>query len=212
MVRYVKKSTGIKINDEGYIIEDDSMKPAHEHGTAIALSIRHICESIELTSINILNETLSADGRVLICAFQQALLDNPDIIHLSLGTTKWMYKFPLKKIVKEASQIGSIVVSAANNYGIRSYPSCIKGVVGVKGCKMHDYMKVGYKDGFFYAQFDVKKIRGIDELASGSYVSGNSMAAGYITGHIASLKYSNNTHNNAEIIELLKSLAQRMEE
>lgn len=203
MYIYVKKSTGIRINDSGYIIQDDCMKPTHEHGTAIALTIRHICEDVEIISINILNERLSADGRVLLCAFQKALSYKPDIIHMSLGTTRWIYKYQLRKLVKKASKLSVIVVSAADNYGTKSYPAYLKGVAGVKGCKMSDYMKVKFRNGFFYAPFDIHNIRGINELDLGGYMSGNSMAAGYITGHIATLKY---TFNNAEIIKFLNTI------
>lgn len=206
LARYVKKSTGIRINDAGYIIEDGTMKPAHEHGTVIALTIRHICENVEIVSINILNEKLSADGRVLICAFQQAISYKPDIIHMSLGTTKWNYKHPLRKLVKKASKLSTVIVSAANNFPVKSYPAYIKGVVGVKGCKTSDYMNVEYKNDFFYAPFDVKNIRGINELSTAKYFTGSSVAAGYITGHIASLKYSKNILSNLEIIEFLKTL------
>jgi hypothetical protein len=67
------------VNDEGYIVEDKSLKPRHEHGTAISMIIRDICENVEFISVNILNERLTTDGRVLIHAFREALSYKPDI-------------------------------------------------------------------------------------------------------------------------------------
>jgi subtilisin family serine protease len=207
LAKYVKKSTGFKVNDEGYIVEDQNLKPRHEHGTAIAMIIRDICENVEFISVNILNERLTTDGRVLIHAFREALSYKPDIIHLSLGTTRWRYKFPLKRLVKEATGKDVVIVSAANNQGIKSYPAFIKGVVGVKGYRLINKSEFFYENNFFYAPIGTKNISGISELEHGDKEIGNSMAAAYITGHIA-MKYDlKSTKGIEDFIEKIKLLS-----
>ena len=205
------KSTGFKVNDEGYIVEDKSLKARHEHGTAIAMIIRDICENVEFISVNILNERLTTDGRVLIHAFREALLYKPDIIHLSLGTTRWRYKLPLKKLVKKATKNGVIIVSAANNEGIKSYPAFIKGVVGVKGYSAINKTDFFYNDGFFNAPMGTKNIRGISELEHSDRAVGNSMAAAYITGHIAMNYNRQSTEGVEDFIEKIKLLSIKKE-
>ncbi|MCX7920904.1 MAG: S8 family serine peptidase [Clostridia bacterium] len=206
--RFVKESIGFRVNNEGYIVEDKNIEIKNKHGTVIAMIIRNICKNVEFISMNILNERLATDGRILICAFHQALDYKPDIIHLSLGTTRWRYRFALRKIVKEAEKNNIIVVSAANNEGLKSYPAYTKGVVGVKGrADITGYREFWYQKGFFYAPLGVRDIYGINEIDNGERSVGNSMAAAYITGHIASIKCSKNIKSNAEIIEYLKSRA-----
>ncbi|URZ05981.1 hypothetical protein CLROS_013130 [Clostridium felsineum] len=147
--------------------------------------IKDICNDVEFIDINILNDKLTTDGRILVHAFKKAILCNPDIIHLSLGTTRWRYKFPLKKLVNEALKKDVTIVAAASNDGAQSYPVAIKGVIGVKGYETSDKFGFYYSEGFFYAPVDTKNIRDISELKYGKSIIGNSMSAAYITAHIA---------------------------
>ncbi len=181
--KYIKKETGFKINDNGVIVEDMAMPIKHEHGTLIALIIRHICPKVELISINILNERLATDGRVLIYALEKALEYKPNIIHLSLGTTKKRYKWYLNNIIKRARKTNIIIVSAANNEGIRSYPAYLKGVIGVKTID-RNYRENHYDGKFYYILDDAQNIRGVNELKNKS-MTGNSISAAFITGYIA---------------------------
>jgi hypothetical protein len=135
----------------------------------------------------------------------------PDIIHLSLGTTRWRYKFPLKKLVKEAIGKDVIIVAAANNQGIKSYPAFMKGVVGVKGHGGINKSEFFYENNFFYAPIDIKNISGISELEHVEMAVGNSMAAAYITGHIA-MKYDlKSTKGINDFIEKIKLLSIKKE-
>lgn len=196
-------STGFSMTDTGMIIEDHAIKPRHEHGTAIALIIKQLCENVRFISVNILNERLVTDGRILIQALKTTIEYTPDIIHLSLGTTKWRYKSQLKKIVKLANSKNILIVSAADNQGHRSYPAYLKYVIGVKGLKYENYTDYDYKNGFFYASYSTNKIDGMNQFINKN-MSGNSMAAGYITGHISKIKYRNFNKDNSEIIKILK--------
>lgn len=199
----MKKSTGFKMSDEGTIIEDCTIKVRHEHGTAIALIIKQLCKKVKFISINILDENLLTDGRILIRAFKSAIGYVPDIIHLSLGTTRCRYKLELKKLVKDANSKNIIVVSAANNEGRRSYPAYLKYVIGVKSGDYKSYMEYEYKKGFFYSPYNISQIDGMNELQNKN-MCGSSIAAAYITGHIATIKYKNYSQENYEIIKELK--------
>lgn len=205
---YVIKSTGFRVDIDGYIIEDNEMKISNEHGTAIALIIKHLCTNIELISINILNQSLATDGRILLYALEKALQLNPDIIHLSLGTTKWKYSFPLKKIVKQANNNNILIVSSAHNNGLRSYPAYLNGVIGVKALNYGIKNKLLFSKNFFYATYTPTDIPGIEQLANKNH-EGTSMSAAFVTGYIASLKSQMYCKNNEVVKRYLIELANK---
>ncbi len=199
---YVTKCTGFSVNPEGCIVEDQTADIKHPHGTAIAMIIKHLCQNIEFISVNILNERLTADGRILLYALEQVLKYQPDIIHLSLGVTKWKYKLPLGRIVKKAMKSNIHIVAAANNKGIRSYPAYLKGVIGVKGGSFKDKSEFYYKDKFFYAPPDTENIPGMEAYKC-RCMRGTSMSAAYMTGHIANLLTAKTSLSHEALKELL---------
>lgn len=202
----VSLSTGFYINDIGHIIQEKGMQPRHEHATVIALIIKHICSSIELISINILNERLKTNGKVLTYAFEHALAYNPSIINLSLGTTRLRYKLPLWWLVKKAARQNAIVVAATERSGRICYPAYIKGVVGVKGDSDEQNTAIRYEEGFFYAPSHIGMIKGIEHFKEETERSGTSISAAYITGYIASILSNYHHTSNRETINSLKSI------
>lgn len=204
---YVLMQEGIRLNGEGSIIESEDIRIDNVHGTAVALAIRHICKNVKFLSFNILDRNLLSDARVLTYSLKKAIIDKPDIIHLSLGTTMWRHKSKLKKIINEAKKANIVVVAAANNEGYRSYPSHLKHVVGVKSTHLCNYNDYYYRGGFFYAPNEVKGINGICELQYGCSMTGNSMGAAFITGHIANILFKNRSYNYENILGILKQEA-----
>ena len=202
---YVKRSTGFGVNIDSYIAEDDKRQVTNEHGTAISLIIRDICNGIELTSINILSERLTADARVLIYTLCWCLEQEVDIIHLSLGTRKLFYSFALRKIVKEACKKGIIIVAALDNHPGRCYPGYLKGVIGVRGEELHNKTDFYFDGRFLVAPCHTNGIRGIETLECAFIKQvGNSMAAAYITGHVAGIIGQYGNTNYQFIVESLK--------
>jgi hypothetical protein len=206
LAEFVHFSGSCRCDMEGRIIEDGETGVGNEHGTAIALIIRSLCRNVEFVSMNILNDNLAADCRVLLYAIHRSLSHSPDIVHLSLGTRKWKYILPLKKIIRIAADKGAIVVSAADNEGRVSYPAGLKGVFGVK---TGDYPPgaYGYDGKYFLACGSAEKIPGADRLTDRP-LTGSSMSAAYVTGHVSRLIRSGvaNTYQSLkkELLEKLK--------
>jgi hypothetical protein len=190
MSLYVSDSFSIRINKYGCLdIQKDSVIH-HIHGTVVSMVIRDICPDIKIRSINILDENLTSDGRILLSAMEFALSDPPDILHLSLGTTKLRYWLALKSLVKKAQRAGTVIVAAAENSGKRSYPAFFKGIAGVKSdTTLNEKTNFYYQDGFFYAPCEFKMVRGSNEIPINT--GGNSIAAAFITGHFAKSMYTN---------------------
>lgn len=186
----VIEAISIKINSKGYIEKTKESVANNDHGTLVASCIKYICNDAEFIDINILDKNLTTDGRVLLKALEEAINHNPDIVHLSLGTTKFKYWFPLKRIVRKLRKNNIIVVSAANNYGLKSYPAYLKGVVGVKGKEVDDLNWHTYEDGFYYAPYKLPKELCYEE--SQVKIRGTSIAAAYITGYVCEYVKSGN--------------------
>lgn len=199
----VIKSTGFGINGKGYIEEYNNLPIRSLHGTTVAMIIRHICSDVEFISINILDENLSTDGRILVYSLSQVFDDPPDIIHMSLGTMKKKYIFPFKKIVKEAKKLNILLVAAAENSGKVSYPAYLKGVFGVKSDSFENCKQFYYNSGFFYAPFGTHGIDCIQEIPSIRNANGTSMSAAYITGHLAEILKNNRNLSLSEAKDAL---------
>lgn len=178
----VIESIGIRVNDEGIIEKKTNTSIENEHGTLVAACIKYIYSDIELVDINILDKNLSGNGDVFIKALKESIKYNPDIINLSLGTTKFKYWIRLMLIIRKLRKKGVIVVAAADNSGIKSYPAYLKGAIGVKGNEIEEYKTYGYDGKFYYAYGRLPK-----ELCKKKQhynIYGNSIACGYISGHV----------------------------
>jgi hypothetical protein len=198
----VKNSISYKLGNRGDVVEDNKIKVRNDHGTAIAMIIKCICKKVDIFSINILDENLRADGRVLIHALKKAIEIKPDIIHLSLGTTKFRYKYVLNRIVKRAKKNNIVVVSAYSNEGKDSYPAALKSVVGVKSSEIRDVQNIYFHKNTFYAPPMII----YDELKSFfkcENMCGNSIAAAYITGHMCKYIKDKQIVINKELINRL---------
>ncbi|MGN7762108.1 S8 family serine peptidase [Paenibacillus sp. 22594] len=185
---YVATSFNYWIDEKGHVDFKCAANCSNDHGTIIAIAIRHIHESVRFNSHNILDKDLKSDGRILISALKHAIEENPDIIHMSLGTSKLKYYLPLKILIRRACKKGIIIVSAASNTGKISFPSNFKDVVSVKGdgdinCNQYDF-----REGYFIASNNVMDIPNIKYIDNYENYRGTSMAAAYITGQIAKIK------------------------
>ncbi|OKP85612.1 S8 family serine peptidase [Paenibacillus sp. P32E] len=207
---YVLESINYWINERGHVNFEYFNKCSNDHGTIIALVIKYMHENVRFISHNILDENLKSDGRILISALEHAIEDNPDIIHMSLGTNKIRYYMPLKKLIRKAKKKGIIIVSAASNTGNISFPSIFKGVVSVKGDGAINFSEYEYRMGYFVASNNVVHIPNINHINNYEYYIGTSMAAAYITGQIAKIKSKGRDNYNVETIYTLLKLGIRI--
>ncbi len=196
-------STGFGINDDGYIAESSSLPIGNLHGTTVAAIIRHICSDVEFISIHVLDGNLSTDGRILLYSLSRVFDYKPDIIHMSLGTLKKGYIFPMRKIVREAERLKIPIVAAAHSSGKVSYPAYLRGVIGVKSDRFDECTQYSYKDGFFFAPAGIEGIGCIQEIPDIRTARGTSMSAAYISGHLAAILKNNKNLSLKEAKEAL---------
>jgi subtilisin family serine protease len=180
----------LSMGPDGEIVEEPG---PHEdlfgHGTACAGVIHSIAPGARITSVRVLGARLSGKGQVFLRGLAWAIERGYDVINLSLGTPKRDWALPFYEVCDQAYFSGSLVVTAANNHPVVSFPSLF-GVVTSVACNLAT-------DPFeFHFNPDPPTeflARGIDvELAwrGGTTIqaTGNSFAAPHISGIAALIR------------------------
>lgn len=183
------------------IVEKKISSAINEHGNIIAKVIKSICNNVELYSICIFDKNLLSDGRLLIRALENALLIKPDILNLSIGVSNWRYFFKIKRLIKKLIDMNCTVVISESNGNEKSYLVNMKNVIKVKGAYFKTCDMWEFDGKFFYAPFTPLL------LNINSDLEGNSIAAAYMSGHIANIRENNFYYLHQDIKEKLILLA-----
>ncbi|WP_180242418.1 S8 family serine peptidase [Bacillus sp. AFS029533] len=186
------------------------------HGTAIAgiltandndIGIVGVRKNIEIYSAKVMRDNGKIYKQDFIKGFEWAILNDVDIINISLGFSK---EFPeLKELVKRSIERGIILVAASgNNYGENaSYPAKYKEVISVgminQRLKPLKQSVIGKID--FVAPGE--NILSTNNQKLYSYYTGASFSTAFITGVVAEyLSYENFTKNNVRQMKIYNCL------
>src|SRR2546426_3045971 len=101
------------------------------HGTACAGIIRGLAPDCSLYSIKVLGPRLRGRGAVFTASLRWAIDNGMDVCNLSLGTTKREFFASLHELVDEAYFRNVVLVAAANNMPMPSYPSLYSSLISV---------------------------------------------------------------------------------
>ena len=113
---------------------------AFGHGTACADIIRRLARECDLYSIKVLGPMLTGKGPVFAAGLRWAIEQGVDVVNLSLGTTKQDYAGIFHKLADSAYFKNILLVAAANNMPMISYPSLYAAVLWwppTKGAMIH---------------------------------------------------------------------------
>ena len=174
---------------EGVMQVDDSPHTdAFGHGTACADIIRRLAPDCELYSIKVLGANLTGKGTAFAEGLRWAIDQKLDVVNLSLGTTKRDYFALFHELADAAYFQGTMLVTAANNMPMTSFPSLYAAVASV-AC--HD----GQDPYEFYynpappVEFGAPGINVTFAWLNGQQmtVTGNSFSAPHISGLIAKI-------------------------
>lgn len=199
---------GLRFDSNGYLQVKSNHYIEHDHGTMVAATIKLVSPNVEFYSINILDKDLSANGKLLINALDYCKNYNPDIVHLSLGTTSIKYRYSLKKSINSLIRNNIIIVAAAQNQGAKSYPAYFKNVVGVKGHICNNYNEIYYKNNFFYGPLHLSPNLWGEEKKH-KHICGNSISAAYITGYLCNIILQCDTKTSSYVISYALKLAKK---
>ena len=153
------------------------------HGTACASVIRSVATAAALTSVRILTNGKYGAGKALLAGLRWAIENDFDVINLSLSTAKPQFVSELRGLADQAYFRRCILVAAAHNLPVQSYPWPLASVISVASHDAVDPMAYYYNPSppvDFYARGVRVPVAwpGGGETRS----TGNSFAAPHITG------------------------------
>jgi subtilisin len=128
----VDGSVFLELRDDDEIhVEADEEGDLFGHGTACAGVIRSLAPECEIHSVRVLGRGLTGQGPVLLAGLAWAIEQGFDVINLSLSSTKSQFSTELRELADRAFFRGTLIVSAAHNMPVISYPWQFSAVVSV---------------------------------------------------------------------------------
>ena len=121
----------VKERDGEIVFDEEPHGDDFGHGTACAGIIRSLAPDCDLYSVKVLGPSLRGRGTVFTASIRWALDNGVDVCNLSLGTTKRDLFATLHELVDEAYFRNVVLVAAANNMPMPSYPSLYSSLVSV---------------------------------------------------------------------------------
>jgi subtilisin len=113
------------------VISEDDVGDACGHGTACAGIIHSIAPDCEISSVKVLGAGYKGSGRVLVAGLRWALQQGFDVINLSLSTSKREVTGALRELTDSAYFRRRVLVAAAHNLAVDSYPWRFSSVISV---------------------------------------------------------------------------------
>lgn len=168
------------------------------HGTNCAMIIEKYNPLVALHSIRILAD----DGKGIIDKLQPALeycnQNNIRLVNLSLGTTHFMDKTVIRRVINHYVNRGMVIVAATANSGYRTYPASFSNIIGVASGTEYAI------DKNLYWQIGVELVAPSEhEMNLGEYIftlgKSNSYAAPYITAKVGNMLTENEDYNVCQI-------------
>ena len=188
VVGEVSGAVVISLDPDGRpVADEDTEGDLCGHGTACAGIVRSIAPAVEIYSVRVLGAGFKGSGKILLAGLRWAIEQGYDVINMSLSTTKRELGDHLHELADTAYFRRTVLVAAAHNMPVDSFPWRFSSVISV-GSHEEDDLLVYYANPDPPVEFFA---RGVDvEVAwlGGTTIraSGNSFATPCISG-IASL-------------------------
>ncbi len=174
--------------DDARVIPDDPID-AVGHGTACAGIVHALAPKATLVSVRVLGSDNRGKGLAFAAGLDWAIAQGASVVNLSLSSRSEAMFATLHDLADRAYFANCLLVSAANNVAIASYPSLFAAVVSVAAHDVHD------AETWFYNPHPPVEFgaHGLDvDVAwrDGSRIvaTGNSFAAPHIAGLAARIR------------------------
>ena len=184
------------------------------HGTACSGIIRDIAPGVDLYSVRVLGQRLSGKAATFSAGLRWAIDNGMQVVNLSMGATVQEYFSVFHELADDAYFKHTILVTAANNMPVVSYPSLYASAISVacyEGASFSEPIE------FYYNPLPPVEFgaRGVDIRVAwrdGGYINatGNSFAAPHITGIVSLLLEKHPELTGFQIKTVLRSLAQNV--
>jgi subtilisin family serine protease len=153
------------------------------HGTACASVIRSVAPAASLSSVRVLTNGKYGAGKALLAGLRWAIENDFDVINLSLSTAKAQFLDELRELSDQAYFRRCVLVAAAHNLPVQSYPWPFASVISVASHDGPDPM-IYYYNPSPPVDFYARGVRVPVAWPGGAEIrtTGNSFAAPHITG------------------------------
>jgi subtilisin len=181
------------------------------HGTACAGIVRSLAPDCEIYSVKVLGKGLMGRGTTFIAGLRWAVENHMHVCNLSLGTTKKDFFAALHEVADLAYFQRTVLVTAANNLPIPSFPSMYASVISVAAHREQDPLR------FYYnpeppVEFGALGIGVRVPWLNQQWMTatGNSFAAPHITGIVTRICGKHPALTPFQIKTILRALAANM--
>jgi subtilisin len=153
------------------------------HGTACASVIRSVAPAASLSSVRVLTNGKYGAGKALLAGLRWAIENDFEVINLSLSTAKAQFLDELRELSDLAYFRRCVLVAAAHNLPVQSYPWPFASVISVASHDGPDPM-IYYYNPSPPVDFYARGVRVPVAWPGGAEIrtTGNSFAAPHITG------------------------------
>ena len=206
--RALRRSVRVELSGEAAVVLDDEAVDVVGHGTACASIIHGLAPEAELVSIRVLGPDNRGRGVAFAGGLEWAIGEGVDVVSLSLSSRSEAMFAVFHDLADRAYFAGTLLVCAANNVPVASYPSLFSAVVSVAA---HD---VREPDVWFYnprppVEFGAYGLDVDVAWKDGGRIvaTGNSFAAPHIAGYAARIRAAHPMASPFEIKTILAATA-----
>ena len=150
----LRRSVRVEIDGEKATVHDDDAVDVVGHGTACASIIHALAPMASLLSVRVLGPDNRGKGLAFAAGLEWAIDQGASVINLSLSSRSEAMFDVFHDLADRAYFAGALLVCAANNVAVASYPSLFAAVISVAAHDVRD------PDVWFYNPGPAGRVRG----------------------------------------------------
>lgn len=204
----LRRSVRVEFDGDEAVVVGDEPVDVVGHGTACASIVHALAPDAELVSVRVLGPDNRGKGPAFAAGLEWAIEEGIGVINLSLSSRSEAMFATFHDLADRAYFAGSLLVCAANNVPVASYPSLFSAVVSVAAHDVRDPAVWFYNPrppvefGAFGLDVDVAWKDGGRIVATG-----NSFAAPHLAGYAARIRARHPAASPFEVKAILAATA-----
>lgn len=132
LVAPLASAVGMELGEDDEVrVVQDELGDVCGHGTACAGVVRALAPDCELHSVRVLGAGATGSGELILAGLQHAVEQGFDVINMSLSTTKKRFAETLHDLADGAYFRRTVLVAAAHNMPVESFPWRFSSVISV---------------------------------------------------------------------------------
>jgi subtilisin len=196
----------------GLLHDTEPHDDSYGHGTACAGIIRSLAPDCELYSVKVLGARLTGRGTTFAAGIEWAIENGMHVCNVSMGTTRKNFFALLHNLADRAYFQNTMLVTAANNMPVPSFPSLYASVISVASHEETHDPFLFYYNPSPPVEFGAPGIEVRVAWSEGDWITatGNSFAAPHLTGVAAKILGKHPSLTLFQMKTVLRALAANM--